>query len=276
MNCTIEKHKHAQERLARARVLLIIVAYRTPSADIAYLKKKFEGIEKSIVYGVYINGYRENIDQVEDLTESAIVSIRNSSNIGYGRAVNQLVNILEVIPRYIGVLNTDVMWSDSQLCSALNMLDEEQGISLLVPEIVSLKGDKNMLCKRDPTIFALLSRRFIPEAFKNEWIKEYDKWFTMQDTNYSQMMEVEYLSGCFMLIRSSPFRQIGGFDERFFLYLEDADLTRRLRMTGKCIHYPFMQVRHRWGRGNYKSVYLTLVSIHSIWLYFSKWGFKIF
>ena len=75
-----------------------------------------------------------------------------------------------------------------------------------------------------------------------------------------------------MIIRSSAFVEIGGFDERFFLYLEDADITRSLALTGRCIHYPFAFVTHSWGRGNYQYLSLMFVNVVSAWKYFFEVG----
>ena len=77
-----------------------------------------------------------------------------------------------------------------------------------------------------------------------------------------------------MIIRFNAFLSIGGFDERFFLYLEDADLTRRLSVIGRCVHLPIASVFHAWGKGSYKNIRLMLVNIHSAYLYFRIWGFR--
>jgi len=68
---------------------------------------------------------------------------------------------------------------------------------------------------------------------------------------------------------------VGGFDSRYFLYLEDADLTRSMATIGRTIHLPIASVIHYWGRGNYRSWWLVLVNLHSAWIYFRKWGLRI-
>ena len=78
-----------------------------------------------------------------------------------------------------------------------------------------------------------------------------------------------------MIIRTSIFFDIGGFDERYFLYLEDADITRTISMKARCLYFPFVSVTHSWGRGNYKSLQLMVVNIVSAWKYFKKWGISL-
>ena len=122
------------------------------------------------------------------------------------------------------------------------------------------------LCKRHPTLLGLCSR-CLPDRFKPAWLKRYDRWYVMADQDYEEVFEVPYLSGCCMLVRSDAFRRVGGFDERYFLYLEDADITRSLAHDGKCVHLPVAAVVHNWGRGNYQNLRLMLVNIISAWRY---------
>jgi len=78
-----------------------------------------------------------------------------------------------------------------------------------------------------------------------------------------------------MVTSYSSFREVGGFDERYFLYLEDADITRTLSMCGKTIYTPHLTVIHGWGRGPYKSIYLAIINLYSFILYSLKWGFRL-
>ena len=97
----------------------------------------------------------------------------------------------------------------------------------------------------------------------------------MASYDYYQVMDVPYLSGCCMLMRTSAFLAVGGFDESFFLYLEDADLTRRMALMGRTVHLPEASISHYWGRGNHRSKRLTLVNFQSAWIYFRKWGIRL-
>ena len=97
----------------------------------------------------------------------------------------------------------------------------------------------------------------------------------MGHKNYDSVFEAPYLSGCCMLIRTTSFIAVGGFDERYFLYLEDADITRSLSSIGRCLHLPTLSVVHNWGRGNYRSLRLLVVNLISAFKYFTKWGLQI-
>ena len=75
-----------------------------------------------------------------------------------------------------------------------------------------------------------------------------------------------------MFMRMSVLKSVGGFDERFFLYLEDTDLSRRIGNVAKTIYDPSVAVIHEHQKGSYKSSRLMWVHIQSAVRYFNKWG----
>ena len=85
-------------------------------------------------------------------------------------------------------------------------------------------------------------------------------------------MEVPYLSGCFMLLRTEALKNVGMFDERFFMYPEDIDLTRRIHRKYKTIFYPNVSVVHHHARASYQNVRLLAVHVWNLVRYFNKWG----
>lgn len=115
----------------------------------------------------------------------------------------------------------------------------------------------------------------MPRWLKPGWLQRYDRWYTMRERSYAEVFEAPYLSGCCLWIRSWAYQLEGGFNERMFLYFEDADLTRRLGCHGRTVHLPVAEVVHHWGRGSYISFWLTLVNLQSAWIYFQIWGWRL-
>jgi GT2 family glycosyltransferase len=211
------------------------------------------------------------------LAPSADLFLRLATNSGYGRAVNAAVRQLAArgpIPQFLGALNTDLAWEPGSIKTLIDWMGTHPEVVLAVPRLLDPAGREQHLCKQHPTLLGLFSRRFVPERFKAAWLQRYDRWYVMADRDYGQVLDVPYLSGCCMLMRSSAFMNVGGFDERFFLYLEDADLTRAMARLGRTVHLPLASVVHHWGRGNHSSLWLTLVNLNSAWIYFSKWGWR--
>jgi hypothetical protein len=94
----------------------------------------------------------------------------------------------------------------------------------------------------------------------------------MRETGYNKIMEVPILSGCFMFLRTDIFTSIGGFDERFFMYLEDFDLTRRMGEKSKTIFFPEVEIVHAHAKESYKNKKMMWIHIKSTIKYFNKWG----
>ena len=256
------------------QLLLLLVAYHPSLEEVDQLQACLSVLPEHVGYAVVVNDYLTG-EAVEQLKDGADCFIQNTDNPGYGRAVNRLVDQFEEIPSYLAVLNTDLAWAAGTFEQLLGWLQQHPDVSLAVPQILDEAGMPQKLCKRHPTVLGLCSRRFLPNWLKPAWLKRYDRWYVMGDQNYQEVFEAPYLSGCCMLIRSEDFRRAGGFDERYFLYLEDADLTRSLARFGRCVHLPVASVVHGWGRGNYRNLGLMAVNISSAWHYFRKWGWAL-
>ena len=84
-------------------------------------------------------------------------------------------------------------------------------------------------------------------------------------------IEVDWIAGMFMLFRSDSYREIGGFDEAYFLYYEDVDLCHRLRKAGKTVIYnPAAEVVHDARRASRRDPRLALHHLRSVIRYFSR------
>ncbi|WP_254961967.1 glycosyltransferase family 2 protein [Cyanobium sp. BA5m-10] len=264
----------AVQRIEERQLLLLLVAYHPSLQEVEQLQACLAELPPQVGYAVVVNDHHPG-EPVEQLAAGADGFLANPDNPGYGRAVNRLVAHLGQLPPYIGVLNTDLTWPGGTFEQLLGWLQQHPQVSLAVPQILDEVGAPQKLCKHNPTVLGLFSRRFLPDLLKPTWLKRYDRWYVMADQHYQEVFEAPYLSGCCMLIRSDAFRRVGGFDERYFLYLEDADLTRTLARDGRCVHLPVAGVVHGWGRGNYRNLGLMAVNLASAWQYFRKWGWAL-
>lgn len=259
---------------AERQLLLLLVAYHPSQPEVDQLKVCLELLAPAVGYAVVVNDHQRG-EPVEQLADAAVCFLTNRDNPGYGRAINRLVVRLGALPPYIGVLNTDLVWEQGTFEQLLHWLQCHPDVMLAVPQIRDEIGAVTPLCKRNPTLLGLVSRRFVPHWLKPSWLRRYDRWYVMADADYNQILESTYLSGCCMIVRSDAFRRAGGFDERYFLYLEDADLTRTLALEGRCVHLPVAHVVHGWGRGSYRNLDLMVVNLASAWHYFRKWGWTL-
>ena len=190
-------------------------------------------------------------------------------NVGFGAGHNVAISKSKKLGyAYHLILNPDVYFGPEVLNTIIEFMEGNPNVGLLTPKVLYPDGQIQYLCKRLPKPYDLLVRRFGPKALK----EKNNYFFEMRDRNYDEVMEVPSLSGCFMFFRSSILEKIRGFDERFFMYMEDVDISRRSGEVSKNIHFPVVHIFHEHGKGSYKSLKLLWYHINSAYMYFWKWG----
>lgn len=249
---------------------LCVVAYRADDYIMSSLLELISDIRvKGAIYLCQPQCTNSLIQKLKAI--ESIVVICSSANIGYGKAVNILSQLAPPTVDYLIVSNADITLEPgfiSKLSSVIARFDYPE---LIGPRIVDTSNSLSYLCKRNPTLLGLTIRYLRIDTYL-EAARNYDHWYTMRDYDYNKAFACTYLSGCFMIVRLDAFLKVGGFDERFFLYLEDADLTRAISHFGRTLYIPDLTVTHRWERGPYKLFYLALINIHSFIIYSRKWG----
>jgi len=195
--------------------------------------------------------------------------IHNTKNIGFGAAHNiAMRKSIAGNYKYHFLLNPDVAFEPAAITTVCHYMDEDSNIGALMPKILYENGDTQYLCKLLPTPADLFIRRFLPERFTRK--RQYK--FEMRATGYNQIMEVPFLSGCFMALRKEAIEQCGFFDERFFMYGEDIDFSRRINEQFKTVFYPHVSIVHGYEAASYKSFKMLTIHTKSIIRYFNKWG----
>lgn len=197
--------------------------------------------------------------------------IQSKKNDGFGYGHNQIINQFEA--KYYVVYNPDLRVQDNILQDLFQYMEKNGNVGMVTPKIIFPDGEIQYLCKEEPNVMDMFVRRFVPSIFKN-FMQERSNKYEMRYTGYSKEFVVPYATGCFMFFRGEILKRIKGFDDHFFMYLEDADITKRTNEVSKVIFYPYKSVMHFWQRGSHKSLRLTLVNIKSMFYYFSKWGWK--
>lgn len=190
-------------------------------------------------------------------------------NKGYGSGHNvALRKAMELGSQYHLVVNPDV-WFGAEVIPALwRLMEEDETIALVMPKVLFLNGSVQRLAKLLPTPVDLFCRFFVP----GKLISKRNDRFELKHSGYNRRMNVPFLSGCFMFLRISALRSEGLFDERFFMYMEDVDITRRLHAKYKTVFFPSVSIYHRFSRLSYHKWHLSLVHMISVVKYFNKWG----
>lgn len=196
--------------------------------------------------------------------------LHTGKNCGFGAGHNIGIRKASTA-KYHLVLNPDVQFEPDALKELLAFLELNESVGLVMPRVFYPDGSPQKLCKRLPAPFDMLARRTFPGLLKRLYRNRMGL-FELSNINTNMVLSVPYLSGCFMLLRKKALLECGLFDERFFMYFEDVDLTRRIHERYETVYYPHVRITHRHERGSYKSRRLLLYGIQSAVRYFNKWG----
>ena len=195
--------------------------------------------------------------------------IRLPKNIGFGSGHNQVLPRLN--SRYHAVINPDIELSEDSISALCAWMDEHPDVVMTTPRLRFPSGEEQFTAKRRPTFAALLSRQ-VPLPF----LKKIERHYLMLDEDLSVPREVDFCTGCFFVMRSDVFAKIGGFDEGYFMYVEDADITRKAQKHGKVMYVPVTEVSHAWHRDANRKWKNFWMQVSSMFRYWKKWGFRLF
>lgn len=244
-----------------------IVAFHTPTDELARLLDSIVQSSTNILY-LIDNSSNDSLRELSYLSPK-IVYI-HSDNLGFGHGHNIAIKkAIEKKVDYHIVINPDIYWEGNVIETLTAYMDTHPDCGLVMPKVLYPNGDLQYLCKLLPMPMNLFGRRFLP--FKGIQAKM-DEKFELHFSGYDKEMEVPSLSGCFMFMRVDVLREVGGFDERFFMYAEDLDLCRRIGEVSKTMYYPGASIYHAYGKGSYKNKKLLKYHICSVIKYFNKWG----
>lgn len=192
-----------------------------------------------------------------------------SENIGYGAAHNiALRDSITDGHLYHLVLNPDIRFNGCEFKRLIEYMDSHPDTGSLQPMIINPDGTQQYTVRLIPTPFDLILRRFLPKALMRNRRSRYE----LRHMDHSQPFNAPNHQGSFMLLRCEALRDIGLFDERFFMYPEDVDLTRRIHERWKTMYVPALRVIHDHRAESYRS--MRMLRIHAINMirYFNKWG----
>lgn len=188
-------------------------------------------------------------------------------NAGFGRGNNAAIPYLT--SEFHLLMNPDVTFLPDLLERMVAYMASHPDVAVLSPRVLNPDGTEQFLPKHQPTV------RFLLGGFLEKLGWPFKRWrqqYTMADQVISEPVDVEFATGCFLMIRTEVFRKLRGFDQRFFMYQEDSDLSRRVLTHGKIVYHPEMLITHHWHRENTKTLKGILRQVSSVMRFFHKWG----
>ena len=200
--------------------------------------------------------------------------IQGQGNIGYGSAHNLVLDNLN--SDFHLMLNPDVIVDEEALLNAISLIERGNRVIGISPNAYNMLGEKQYLCKRYPSVFTLFLRGFLPKPFENIFSKRFAAYEMREICKTEEPKEVELISGCFMLLNTQVLKLVGGFNEHYFLYFEDFDLSIRLRKYGKLVYAPKVRIKHLGGGAAKKGLSHIILFCRSGIRFFNSYRWEFF
>lgn len=236
-------------------VSIIIVSFNTKKLlldCIESILRHTKGLSYEII--VVDNASTDSsVQAVENLCRKykQIKLIKNSKNLGFGAANNQ--GIKRAKGRYILLLNSDTLFRKNILSGMVSWMDKKENVGIVSCALKNKDGSLQGTGGYFPTIVRVFSWMTIQDLpFVDYLIKPFHPVHRLSpfrgESFYKRKKELDWVTGAFMLIRRQVIKDIGYFDEDFFMYTEEVDYCFRAKKSGWKIYYlPKFSIVHLGG-----------------------------
>lgn len=208
-------------------------------------------------------------DLKDILEDERIIYSFNNKNLGFGKAHNIALKISIDQSLYHLVLNPDIEFEKGVLERIFYFMQSHSDVGQLLPKVFYKNGDLQKLCHLLPKPVNLIGRRFFGNS---NWSQKINSEYELNEFEYDKCLNIPNLSGCFMFLRCQVLKKISLFDERYFMYMEDIDLCRRIHAIAKTVFLPDVSIIHRFVKESYTNKIVLKYHILSAIKYFNKWG----
>ena len=203
-----------------------------------------------------------------DFGDTRVTVLTLSENVGFGRGHNAVLDRLTSEVHFI--LNPDIVLTENILEPMAAWLLAQEGAAMATPQLHYPDGRLQHLPRRKPTPWLLLARQLAPKF--DGIFKKADDHYTMQDEDLTVPRRIAFCTGSFMAVRTNVFKEIGGFDPAYFMYVEDADLTQKVLQKGTVWLTPQFSAIHAWHRAPMRDAGKFKMQLVSMGRYCKKWG----
>lgn len=247
------------------RLAVVVVDYHQTEDTIRLVRqlRQSHTFRENLAEIVVLENAARRESRLRRLRKIPGVTLRRSSrNHGFARAVN--VGCERGQAGWLLLLNPDVTLPEDfldQVAPLLDRLEQDQSLGIVGLGLRNEDGTPQLSTGPYPTLGGSLLRLLLPRSSRKYHRKP-----------VTHSTEVEWVTGCCMLVRRACWEQLGGFDPAFFLYYEDVDLCRRARLAGwRVVHDPSLSItHHRPLHGRRVPAHLRMITRHALLTYARK------
>ena len=211
----------------------------------------------------------------EDFADPRVTVRKLDENLGFGKGHNSVLPDIQALGSQVHfILNPDILLQNDVLTGMAAWMLARPEVVMATPQLFYPDGRRQDLPRRKPTPWLLLARQLV-ERFPRGVFARANDHYLMRDEDLSVERPIQFCTGSFAAVRSEVFCKAGGFDPDYFMYVEDADLTQKMRQKGKAYLVPQYKAVHEWHRAAHRSLRPLWWQLRNTFRYFSKWGFKL-
>lgn len=259
--------------MKKIKLSIIIVNFKVKDKLFACIKSIYDSKPKTVFEIVVVDNDEKNVIEKELLKLFPDVKYKkSSSNLGYGGGNNLGAKYAK--GKYLFVLNPDTLVFKNTIDELVSFLVKNKDVGIASPMLVNKSGEPFLLqgTSELTPLKGIVCLSFIEKIFpKNRFSREY--W--LKDWDHTALKEIEVCPGTAFMISRKLFNKISGFDEKFFLYFEEDDVSNRVRKLGyKIFILAKAKIFHEVGASTKQLRNSNKIFSRSRFLYFKKhYGF---
>ncbi len=251
--------------VARARWAAVIVNYNAGGHLLACVRSVLDDQSAGPADVVVVDNESTDGSVTElALAEPRVRIVRAGGNVGLSKAVN--LGVAATYASVIAVLNPDTELERGTAGVFAARLDAEPDLGALGPRIENPDGSVYPSARREPRMVDAAAH-----ALLGLWwpTNPFTRRYRQLDVDWGERRAVDWLSGAALWFRRDALDAVGGWDERYFMFMEDVDVCRRLRDSGRRVEYdPAGCVMHVEGVSRASHPYRMIAMHHrSVWRY---------
>lgn len=251
-------------------VAVSIVTYKTPDDEVRKCIDTLLQCPEVTRIDIVDNSAQERIQWTVESYKSRRINYIACNNNGFGAGHNISIakSLEDSSLKYHLVINSDIVFSSDTITQTTAIMDADERIGMATPMVLDASGREQSSYHPLPRYSDLIFRRFFPALLTKKRIKEYN----ILVGGRQELLNVPYIHGCFMMMRLEALRVTGIFDERYFMYPEDIDLSRRIREKYAVAVIPNFSIIHYHRGESRKNMKMLRIHIINMIRYFNKWG----
>ena len=222
------------------KLSIIIVNYNTGSVLKQCLNSLYQYRTPDSEIIVVDNASTDNSGEMVKMHFPDIILVESSENLGFAKANN--LGSAKAQGDFLVFLNPDVILTEASFEKMLGFLESHSDVGLIGPRLIYENGDFQISTGLFPKILSEFKMSRLARKVKNRTFRE------KLASQFETYKEVNWVTGACIMLRRTLFEQVSGFDDKLFMFFEDADLCKRIYEAGlRVVYFPETEIIHQRG-----------------------------